>query len=345
MAAKWAYYYPEWDGYVHIRTLREDTTQGTAVLVRSVKDGKLYVRKKTWNSLSEDESELCGDIEFWRPHPNAPKLLLSKSYIVRTPGFPPDRHSILIFEYANCGDLEKVYERSISALGKVPEVLILRCLSQMLTLIHFMHFDCNPPFHHNDLSFTNIVAQITDGKQLPDFLAADFGVAKFLDADNEEYRLEQIENEFADLRQAVSYLINGIDLPAHREDIADNYSADLLEVYNALRDLPKYGFNLDNYEARLRNLRALAEYFAQESQKVCDIDFSFLRSPDDSGEEALFDSYEDLVSSEKVLPGPWQGMEINPATREILKIDPRRHEENRVLVWNKNRVLINPVNP
>lgn len=325
MSARFTYYYPENGGYLHCRILGTGA-QGTATLVRSVRDGECYVRKKAWSDGQHSGRILCGEVEFYRQHDHIPRLIHAESFINRDSP-PPVKLNTLIFPFCNVGDLVSLYDRCGHSPTKVPEVLILRCLGHLLKTITFLHFECN--IKHNDLSPGNVLVNIANNEQFPKFFLADFGVAENLSADPEEMR-GQIQEDLSELRITISFLLSGSMEPVvSRRFVEKHYSSQLLRSYNMLRELLKPGFELKTYHAKMRDLRRVVDRALELQQRTSGVDLSFLRPKDESLLVKTFYSKDELLRARKLPPGPWQIAKIDMATGKVSIVDSQKYQEKR----------------
>lgn len=347
MVIKSVCYTPAKGGYIYIRELGHGA-QGTAILVRSMTDSELYVLKKSYSELEAGEQTPSPEVEFYRPHPRVPKLVYHEAFVdqdlIHLP--VPKKINTLISSYCNLVDLNQLQTKCFDKSGKVDEVLIWRCFSQMLEVIEFLHFQCQPKIHHGDIRSANIFAHFPADKKLPDFFLGDFGVAEYIPevfdkiAGSGYVVIEDyfITEEYFRLKRVFSGLLNDTEHPAQRERLVRVYSEQLLLCYDALEWFIGDDFNMEDYQAELQELRIVVDTEAKVWEKRSTVDLSYLR-PGDELDNAFFfyDSQEELLDAIIQPPGPWQAARVDTETWELLSIDPVVHHKARLWALDKGR--------
>ncbi|KPI41862.1 uncharacterized protein AB675_5700 [Cyphellophora attinorum] len=227
--------------------------QGAAMLVRSVLNGKLYVRKR------QDEDHSCPSLEanndFKRAlcHPNIPRLLSRTSLA----GSIDRAGTADLYSFCNGRDLGHLIAAAPEPPG-LPPLLIYHLIHTLLsTAIHIhanniAHGDIIPDnvfVHWPDPS--NDPAESSLESYLPEFFLGDFGVAYSLPPNataQEQHVLrdtpQAVQRDLKGIASTVAYAINGKNFndltvqPEARERLRDEDPA-LLRAYDTLVDLPR----------------------------------------------------------------------------------------------------------
>lgn len=168
---KYAIFYDEGPGYLHVKDLGEGT-QGRAILVHSVADGRLYVRKiSSLKDVKADASRTFyaarkytgqhhlepRELSQYRPYPNIPGLI---DFIILVHNPPLTRNgnveqSVTYWQFCNGGDLDRYISQYVSLKKHIPEIVIWRFLWQMFKTFEFLQH-CQPPVSHSDIFDSNI---------------------------------------------------------------------------------------------------------------------------------------------------------------------------------------------
>ena len=168
---KYAIFYDEGPGYLHVKDLGEGT-QGRAILVHSMANGRLYVRKIS--SLKDVQADASStfyaaskipgqhqleprDLSQYRPYPNIPGLI-DFITLVHNPPLTKNRNveqSVTYWQFCNGGDLDRYISQHVSLKERIPEIVIWRFLWQMFKTFEFLQH-CQPPVSHSDIFDSNI---------------------------------------------------------------------------------------------------------------------------------------------------------------------------------------------
>jgi serine/threonine protein kinase len=175
------------EGYFHIGCLGTGK-QGTASLVRSISDGKLYVRKAGEYIFDYYPStdDWAPEVSNYREHENINRLISYEHYY---PGKTNLLQATLITEFCNGGNLFSFFDRYDGKGLKVPEALIWRFLQQMLTGVEFLQKQ-TPKVVHCDIFPGNIFVNWPNPKKPvdpPNFYLADFGRSEVIDIPTATY--------------------------------------------------------------------------------------------------------------------------------------------------------------
>jgi serine/threonine protein kinase len=176
MEKKLAFFFDEGDGYLFVKWIG-NPTQGQTMLVRSVADDKLYVRKVSFPESAKKYVGPCLDwteVGLYRPHPQIPKLIDWKTTINRLDA--TTTMTSTISTYCNGGDLEHF----LLINDILPTAMIWHILERSLTVLHCLHYRCQPGIGHNDFHPRNIFLEWNDANRLPEILLGDFGNAQTL---------------------------------------------------------------------------------------------------------------------------------------------------------------------
>jgi serine/threonine protein kinase len=168
---KYAIFYDEGPGYLHVKDLGEGT-QGRAILVHSVADGRLYVRKIS--SLKDVQADASRnfyaasknlgqhhleprELSQYRPYPNIPGLI-DFITLVHNPPLTKNRiveQSVRYWQFCNGGDLDRYISQYVSLKESIPAIVIWRFLWQLFKTFEFLQH-CQPPVSHTDIFESNI---------------------------------------------------------------------------------------------------------------------------------------------------------------------------------------------
>jgi hypothetical protein len=195
----YAIFYNEGAGYLHVRTLGQGS-QGTAVLVHSLADAHLYVRKvEKLNDVPVDtNNRFCNtntgdapggdtpgqeslrpkEVSQYRPFSTIPGLVDFMT-LNHNPPVTQNRNvkqHITFWQFCNGGDLaDYITEHGI--MGElIPEICIWRCLWQLFKAFQFLQ-NAQPPVSHRDILPSNIfvhwpeASKPEDASSPPDELA------------------------------------------------------------------------------------------------------------------------------------------------------------------------------
>lgn len=179
MTERYAYYYQGGgadDGYIFVSFLGMGA-QGAACLVRSIKTGKLCVRKAAY--LYPTDSPAAEWMNATYEHPNIPHVLDAVMYgppppeaFLRPTNIQPLPMLATYWDYKNGGDLAAAYDK-YSSIGEIfPEILLLKLVHEMLQVTS--HLRSNRVVQA-DLLPCNIFLDWPEGAQLPDFSLGDYG--------------------------------------------------------------------------------------------------------------------------------------------------------------------------
>lgn len=152
------------------------------MVVRSVADGKLYIRK-LGHPRVHSTKQMCSEVRMYRPHHQVPALIDWKDYSgpeISSAVPLATQTTATIWQFCNGGDLEH-YLRHHE--GLLPTAFIWHFLERMLNVLHFLHFQCNPPVTQYDFGPRNIFLHWDEHDKLPQVLLGDFGFAQTLDFD------------------------------------------------------------------------------------------------------------------------------------------------------------------
>ena len=351
MAIKSVCYTPANGGYVYIRELGRGA-QGTAILVRSMTDGEFYVLKKSYSELEGGEQTPSPEVEFYRPHPRVPKLVYHDAFVDQDLSHipVPKKINTLVSSYCNLVDLDQLGSKCFDKSGKVDEVLIWRCLGQMLEVIEFLHFQCQPKINHADIGSGNVFAHSPADKRLPDFFLGDFGIAEYIPEVFDKvagFGYVVINDYFVtesyfELKSVVWALLNGPTYPlkpkyhTQRKRFETLYSEKLVLCYDALEWFIGDDFKMDDYEAELQELRTAVDSEAKAWEEKSTVDFSYLRPGDELDNASLFyDSQEEILNAIVQPPGPWQAAQVDTETWELLSVDPVVYHKARLWALDK----------
>ena len=169
--SRYAIFYDDGPGYLYVRDMARGT-EGQTMLVHSVADGKLYVRKI--GRLQDVEQDLSSpirpttgtpgqhqleprEVSHYRPYPNIPGLIDFKTLVHN----PPHTYNknvkqyVTYWQFCNGGDLEHYIAQYSGLKERIPEIIIWRFLWQIFKTCQYLQH-CQPPVSHTDIFNGNI---------------------------------------------------------------------------------------------------------------------------------------------------------------------------------------------
>jgi serine/threonine protein kinase len=184
-------------GYLFVKYLKQGN-QGEAMIVRSIQDGTLHVRKRmtkliSQNILVQDDqgNEVPQEVDaVSRLEPRATMDFYPR--VIEYTMSADASDCSIIYDYCNGGDLGDVMA-SFDDIGRpVPEAVVWYILSSVSKALAHIHFgwrpDELPPAYpqsilHRDVNASNVFLHYPDNDaQLPNVLLGDFGMAERAEA-------------------------------------------------------------------------------------------------------------------------------------------------------------------
>jgi serine/threonine protein kinase len=177
-----AIYFPEGAGYLLVKVLQTKLDsydiEGDVILVRSLDDNKLYIRKIV--ELSEKSlSGIPNEIEFNLSFRLIPRVKDITKYIHSSGEY----YWAICTEHSNGGDVRGLFQLYATEKGvQIPEGLIWKFIADMIKIIRFLH---EHRICHRDIGPRNIFMRYPhDDDSWPDFVLGDFGWAIPMQEDN-----------------------------------------------------------------------------------------------------------------------------------------------------------------
>lgn len=234
-ATKFAILFPEGPGYLFVEFLGSGV-DGVAVKVRSLADGKVYVRKKTVPRIANDVNPHRNpEVSLYRSHPNIPRLVYAQTLSNVTGPREDDTplSDSMIFDFCN--------GPTLFAAMKLPEfqpctLFKWKTFDQLLGVLEHLHRN-HAAVGHQDLHLENLYLHFPeDAATLPDVYVGDFGQARPIDPSiwkaiqgpdawkiraekefratgdrmNHNKNVELITADLAKVSKTMAYLITGI---------------------------------------------------------------------------------------------------------------------------------------
>jgi hypothetical protein len=343
--------------------------QGAAMLVRSVLNGKLYVRKRQDADESCPSHEANNDFKRALCHPNIPKLLSSTSLR----GAIDRAGTADLYSFCNGRDLGHLISTVPEPPG-VPPLLIFHLIHTLLSTAIHIHAN---NIAHGDIIPDNVFVHWPDvdsadasvGSYLPEFFLGDFGVAFSLppNAKVQEQQClrdtpQAVQRDLQGIAQTVAYAINGKNYndlevqPEARERLRNEHPG-LLRAYDTLVDLPRilqrYGVwracDGDMFPrivgAYLKDLeRAMqTELTDSESSAALLTQLRSLRPKIADADRVPYTVSEPALLTEACFqpPGPWSVAEVDPRTGRPRCVRlSKKYCESGVMFTRKSRWCI-----
>jgi hypothetical protein len=349
-SSKFAFYYPEGPGYLHIGVINNGA-QGTASLCCSVRDGQILVRKKTapmalaMNPWRETDYKIS--------HELVAQLLHEQQYL-----HSGNRGSHATYwAYANALDLHDFIRRvcRIAARkwnGVAPVSLAWRLLSQQLRALEAVH---SAGITHNDVHNGNVFVHWRASQGMPSFVLGDLGLVTVFDMEVSEFEgdtpIEDTHHDFQplsldQLRSSQVYERSG-DIPQCLHAIAKDLfgvrkncmtlwvqSEGCQELQSSMDTLAKLIEFIDSdqvwlVERYLEILSLLCQHVEKNANEYYRLNLARdsaklerLRPRPTKFKPQMFDSLDDVRNAPFLPPGPFYVVRINPKTlrlRQILK--------------------------
>lgn len=245
------YYYPDTHPTAFVSFLGAGH-QGAAILVRSMINGKLYVRKRS-RTAHKDGSSGANETTNAIPHPNIPRLVAQTPLWSSDCGTSSANSSITADLWAHCngGNLRTLTTKYVTRNERVPELLIWQLMHQLLPTILYLH---EQDIAHSDLTPDNIFVHWamdtttcpTSPSTPPRFLLGDFGCSYNLPPDDKvkishgvSETSEAVYGDLACLAGCISFVMRG--RAAGGKTLAKRgveYSRGLLRAQDTLVSLP-----------------------------------------------------------------------------------------------------------
>ncbi len=181
-----AIYFPEGAGYLLVKVLQTRLDDGNiesdVMLVKSIDDNKLYIRKIV-ELTEESETGIPNEFQFNPTFYLVPRVKDITKYVHGQDG---EYYWAICTEFCNGGDLRGLYRFYNSEFGpKTPEILIWKFTADMCDTLSFLGEN---NIEHKDIWPQNIFLRYPDDnfrEGLPDFVLGDFGWAVPLKTQNQ----------------------------------------------------------------------------------------------------------------------------------------------------------------
>ncbi|TAQ87448.1 hypothetical protein B7494_g4220 [Chlorociboria aeruginascens] len=178
---------PDDSGYIMVEPLAAGkATQADLHVVRSLKNGQLYVRKHLVYG------ELNPELKFFHRLPShiVPRLVHYEHH---------DSGDVNIYDFANGGDLLRYMNLNREKRQNIPEIMVWRLCRDISAILAYMHTGWTPesgtqdgwvPIAHHDLHSSNIFLHWTNSHSLfPKFLLGDWGYGREFKENEEKEEL------------------------------------------------------------------------------------------------------------------------------------------------------------
>ena len=336
--SKFAFLFEGREGYLFVNNIGHPTN-GEVQLVRSVADGRLYVRKKTYPTPMDANSTVttCNEVKLYRPHPNIPKLIDWADEVYRESDFDRRQRSTTSFwEYCNGGDLATLLAKACETETALPEAFFWKLLLELLTILDFLHFGCQPAICQGDFHAGNIFLHWEDDSTiLPAIKLVDFGLARIYNPGHwrDTADFSRLSDLLADItRQARARwvptspsqeLISAIDRAKelYQQVLSSNADTVLTDSHGHVRThttslleliRPQYQQSLTSMSDRDREDMLRLKPALDTRVLMCDAPEALLTFMDYTGEH--YDDEPEIPS------GPCKIVEINADSRTVIRV-------------------------
>jgi serine/threonine protein kinase len=224
-------YFPEGAGYLLVKvlqtTLDDPNIENNVMLVRSLEDNKLYIRKTV--ELTEcSKTGIPNEIEFNPSFELIPRVKDVTKYVDSPFG---EYYWAVCSEFCNGGDIRELMDvHSHGGYSSMPEILIWKFIADFCKILDFL---IENKIQHKDIWPQNIFLRYSEDDPddyLPDFVLGDFGWAVPLTASN---RVEDIRT-FTNLLWKMCY-DSSWDGNGSKPDRRSNFSWDLRKRVTMLK--------------------------------------------------------------------------------------------------------------
>jgi serine/threonine protein kinase len=179
-------YFPEGAGYLLVKvlqtTLDDPEIESNVMLVKSLEDNKLYIRK-TVELTDCSETGIPNEIEFNPSFELVPHVKDVTKYVDAPSG---DYYWAVCTEFCNGGDMRELMDIYCEdGYSTMPEILIWKFIADFCKILKFLSEN---KIQHKDIWPQNIFLRYSDedpDDYLPDFVLGDFGWAVPLTAPNQ----------------------------------------------------------------------------------------------------------------------------------------------------------------
>lgn len=253
-----AIYFPEGAGYLLVKVLQTQLDcyeiESDVMLVKSIEDNKLYIRKVVELS-AESLSGIPNEIQFNPSFSLIPRVKDITKYVHKETG---EYYWATVTEFCRGGDLREVILFYFGESGlKIPEVLIWKFIADMVKVLICL---TENKIEHKDIWPQNIFLRYPEedpDETLPDFLLGDFGWAVSLEDSNRT-------NDYALFVARVWELCYGNEWEGGERDICEDSHLSR-ELRQCLNDLIAMDEDLVTIEYLVESLLPYAE------DKVCQL--------------------------------------------------------------------------
>ena len=293
------------------------------MLVRSVRDGLVYVRTRKYATYHEGGRQLpIPEVQYHQPiaHSCITKMLSSSETIDH-----PSKSRLVssYFKFFNLRDVDNL----MSLSKPLPELLIWNMFEDVLSALQHLH--CNQNLAHGDISTSNVFVNLKLGQKFPEFFLGDFGLVapllklgeKGYTADNEDCEgpQAQISLDLCSLRDVIVTMAVGD--AENRDEVSQTYSRDLCNAIQSLEDLT--GSVEGNYRGYLANMGKLQKQIMQSAGRCLkwseNVDLAFLKAEDAYTDTETFDTVAAALNADFLPPGPWQVVKVDQTWRILQK--------------------------
>ena len=171
-----AFFFDEGQGYLFVKYAGK-SSEGQVMLVRSVADGQLYIRKVSWpNHDSGNPDQKADEVNLSRTHSSIPRVIES-NYFGGMTNDHKCKYTSLISQYCNGGDL-RTFAFNIDRV--LPPAFLWHLFERLLTVLHHLHYECPSPVAHRDVHPRNIFLHWEQHDNLPQVFLDDFGAAEVI---------------------------------------------------------------------------------------------------------------------------------------------------------------------
>lgn len=213
---RFAIRFNEGSGYLFVKWLG-NPSQGQVMLVRSVADGFLYVRKIEFPSLSYENPHSL-EVRMHRNHPQIPRLYHWQDHVAHsltvgeTTSLP--KATATIWQFCNGGDLSLFQSRLRT---KLPPALVWHLLERLLSVLHLLHFECL--ISQRDLAKRNVFLHWDDHDVLPQVFLGDYGCAMPLDVGckTAPFVWRRMKEDYGNLHDMLTLMLRPNSAGAHAE--------------------------------------------------------------------------------------------------------------------------------
>ncbi|KAJ9610035.1 hypothetical protein H2200_006365 [Cladophialophora chaetospira] len=357
---KYAVFYPEHTGFLHVKKLGTDAS---ADLLWGIRDGKTYARRKYWPETYNSTAVPALDgSQYYREVAGIPKLVHAQSYqhlVEESSSHELFRSHALICEYCNGGNLSSFLERLehhyapvVSAFSQIEshetlEIFIWHYFDSILQVFGRLHAQGICYFKNWHV---NHFLHFHEGAKLPEIRLGNLDMLTALTLNGLEHELAGLFYNITHLMDRKWYNVDELEYDISLKN-DEGFSKELLKCRQTLGQMCmtqlKGNYSVENVDIepclaidaldltpKLKQVDELAATVASMAKRArakaknrLSLDLSGIRRDKPGVVPTLFDTRKELLKTslgghprDKV-SGPWRIAHVDPTTFKVLAVE------------------------